>query len=78
MVLRLGVADARFAGHLTIHEEYWASLDALPLVLGIAVYCYFWPPAILTPENAVVTESELGAEETEMSSGAASHREEKT
>jgi hypothetical protein len=48
-------------------------LDALPLVLGIAVYCYFWPPAILTPETAVVAEPEFEAEETEMSSGAPSH-----
>jgi hypothetical protein len=62
-----------YAGHLTIHEEYWAALDALPLVLGIAVYCYFWPPAILTPETAVVAEPEFEAEETEMSSGAPSH-----
>ncbi|GMK58928.1 hypothetical protein CspeluHIS016_0603700 [Cutaneotrichosporon spelunceum] len=62
-----------YAGHLTIHEVYWASLDALPLLLGIAVYCYFWPPAILTPESAVTLEPESSADMTETSSGTPSH-----
>lgn len=63
-------ADTSYAGHLATHEEYWAGLDALPLLLGIAVYTWFWPPAILTPETAVQrTDSEAGDSQYEFQNG---------
>ncbi|KAL1410669.1 hypothetical protein Q8F55_004688 [Vanrija albida] len=42
-----------YAGHLSIHEKYYMGLDALPLFVGIAVYVWYWPYRILTPETKV-------------------------
>lgn len=33
----------RYIGYLATHERYFLGLDTLPLLLGITVYCYFWP-----------------------------------
>lgn len=32
-----------YIGYLATHERYFLGLDTLPLLLGILVYCYFWP-----------------------------------
>ncbi|WWC58468.1 uncharacterized protein I303_101010 [Kwoniella dejecticola CBS 10117] len=32
-----------YIGYLATHERYYLGLDTLPLLLGIATYCYFWP-----------------------------------
>jgi len=69
-----------YVGFLATHEAYVAGLDTLPLFLGIVVYCYFWPPAILTPETRVPRDdvyepaaiSPGGHEYNEMSSRATS------
>ncbi|WVQ70918.1 hypothetical protein IAR50_000443 [Cryptococcus sp. DSM 104548] len=32
-----------YVGYLATHEAYLLGLDSLPLLLGIAAYCWFWP-----------------------------------
>jgi hypothetical protein len=45
-----------YSGYLSTHERYFFGLDTLPLFLGIIVYMYYWPPAILTPETRITRE----------------------
>lgn len=47
----------RYTGFLTIHEIYFMTLDCMPLWIGISVYTWLWPPAILTPETRVLDDS---------------------
>ncbi|WVQ70919.1 hypothetical protein IAR50_000444 [Cryptococcus sp. DSM 104548] len=32
-----------YIGYLATHESFLLGLDSLPLILGVSVYCWFWP-----------------------------------
>ncbi|WWD17784.1 hypothetical protein CI109_102226 [Kwoniella shandongensis] len=36
-----------YVGYIATHERFYLGLDTLPLLLGIAVYTYYWPGAYL-------------------------------
>ncbi|RSH92801.1 hypothetical protein EHS25_008247 [Saitozyma podzolica] len=42
-----------YIGYIATHEIYYLTLDALPLILGIATYVFFWPGQYLTPETRI-------------------------
>lgn len=49
----MSLTIGRYRGYLATHEIYVVLLDTLPLLIGISVYCYFWPGRYLTPETKV-------------------------
>ncbi|WWC86355.1 uncharacterized protein L201_001228 [Kwoniella dendrophila CBS 6074] len=40
-----------YDGYLATHEAYFLALDTLPLFLGVATFCYFWPGKYLHFDN---------------------------
>ncbi|KAK8866017.1 hypothetical protein IAR55_001168 [Kwoniella newhampshirensis] len=52
-----------YVGYIATHERFYLGLDTLPLLLGIAVYTYFWPGAYLTFPRKVKKSKSEAAEE---------------
>jgi hypothetical protein len=42
-----------YVGYLATHEAFVFGLDTIPLWIGLVVYCWYWPPKILTAETAI-------------------------
>jgi hypothetical protein len=40
-----------FHGYLSVHEVYFWTLDALPLVIAIAVFIPYWPGKLLPADS---------------------------
>ncbi|WVQ62090.1 uncharacterized protein L199_000226 [Kwoniella botswanensis] len=55
-----------YIGYLATHERYYLGLDTLPLLLGIATYCYFWPGRYLhfPAKGQVANDQENGMDMT--------------
>ncbi|WVW82412.1 hypothetical protein I302_104419 [Kwoniella bestiolae CBS 10118] len=53
-----------YIGYLATHERYYLGLDTLPLLLGIATYCYFWPGKYLQfpAKGQVANDQENGSD----------------
>lgn len=46
---------------MATHEVFVLTLDTLPLLIGIAVYTWYWPGKYLTPETKIENLSALQA-----------------
>ncbi|KAL1410668.1 hypothetical protein Q8F55_004687 [Vanrija albida] len=42
-------------GYLATHEVYWAVLEALPVLIAISLFTWFWPSRILTERRRPVS-----------------------
>lgn len=38
-------------GYLATHEAYWAVLEAVPVLIAISLFTWFWPSRILTEDS---------------------------